>query len=118
MVAKEEKNLSKSFDSNLDENEEVKFGPTIECISKAFSSILLEIILENNENEQKSELRSQQKNSEFYTVKIPSISINSYIDRIIKYTNIEENSLIICLLYIDKLCESSNFLLSENNVHR
>jgi len=88
-----------------------------ETIIKSINSILEEIIKENMDSS-KTKIREQQKSSTFFAKKIPSISIISYMERIIKYTKLEEASLIVMLIYIDKLCEMNNFLLTENNIHR
>jgi len=91
---------------------------TYDVIVIAMSSILNEIIEENTENETKSEIIKEQKFSPFFTQNAPSILIKAYIERIVKYTKIEENTLIISLIFIDKLCENSHFILTSNNVHR
>ena len=88
-----------------------------ETIIKSINSILEEIIKENMDSS-KTKIREQQKSSTFFAKKIPSISVISYMERIIKYTKLEEASLIVMLIYIDKLCEMNNFLLTENNIHR
>ena len=43
-----------------------------------------------------------QKNNKFSTSNIPKISINDYLNRIETYSEIEKNTLIIALIYIDK----------------
>lgn len=86
-------------------------------VVNSITAILSEIINENNDHS-KNNLRDMQKNLSFFAKKIPSISVESYFERIIKYTKMEETTLVVVLMYIDKLCESSNFLLTENNIHR
>lgn len=54
----------------------------------------------------------------FVCKKAPSISIEAYLERICKYTQIEESTLVLCLIYIDRFCDISKFSLSENNIHR
>lgn len=92
-------------------------GSKFEELIKSINSILAEIINENMDSS-KAQLKEAQKSSSFYSKKIPSISILSYLERIIKYTKMEEASLIVMLIYIDKLCESNSFLLTENTIHR
>ena len=41
----------------------------------------------------------------------------NYIKRIVKYSNCEENTLILSLIYLDKIC-LKNIKLSYNNIHR
>jgi hypothetical protein len=86
-------------------------------IVKSITAILTEIINENMDKS-KAKLRESQKNSSFFSKKIPSIAIQNYFERILKYSKMEEGTLIVVLIYIDKLCESYNFLLTENNIHR
>ncbi len=38
--------------------------------------------------------------------------------RIQTYSNIEESTLIICLIFIDKLCHTANVTLTYYNIHR
>ena len=54
----------------------------------------------------------------FSAKKRPTISIKAYLDRIIKYSKIEESTLIIILIYIDRLCENNELKLNEYNIHR
>ena len=54
----------------------------------------------------------------FTSKKPPSISIQSYFERIIKYSKIEESTLIVTLIYIDRLCDFSQLVLTEFNIHR
>ena len=65
-----------------------------------------------------AKIRESQKSNSFYAKKIPSIPVISYIERILKYSKMEEATLIVMLIYIDRLCENNNFLLTENNIHR
>lgn len=88
-----------------------------ENIVKSITAILSEIINENMDKS-KTKLRETQKNTCFFSKKIPSIAIHNYFDRILKYSKMEEGTLVVVLIYIDKLCESYNFLLTENNIHR
>ena len=83
----------------------------------SITSILSEIINENMDSS-KNQLREAQKNLSFFSKRIPSITIQNYFERILKYSKMEETTLVIVLMYIDKLCESNNFLLTDNNIHR
>jgi hypothetical protein len=53
----------------------------------------------------------------FENDEIPTISIQKYIERIIKYTNCEENTLILSLIYLDKIC-LKNINLTVYNLHK
>ena len=54
----------------------------------------------------------------FSSKKPPKITINKYFKRIMKYSKPEPSTLIISLIYIDKLCENANFVLNSHNIHR
>lgn len=88
-----------------------------DLLIKSITTIINEIIKENSEPS-KARLREEQKNSPFFSKKIPSISIQSYIERLMKYTKIEEPTLVVMLMYLDRLCEVTGFLLTENTIHR
>ena len=84
---------------------------------KSITTIIIEIINENSEPS-KAMLREEQKDSPFFSKKIPSISIQSYIERLMKYTKMEQSTLILMLMYLDRLCEKTSFLLTHNTIHR
>ncbi len=54
----------------------------------------------------------------FTAPSIPKISIYDYLMRIQKYSNIEKNTLIVSLVYIDRFCELNNLTLTYFNIHR
>ena len=56
-------------------------------------------------------------NSSFNCTIIPQISIYDYLNRIVKYTNIEQSTLISALIYIDRICQRG-YLINEHNIHK
>ena len=54
----------------------------------------------------------------FYSMKKPSISIKDYLTRIQKYTNLEDNTLILSLIYIDRLLNTTEIELNNYDVHK
>jgi hypothetical protein len=58
------------------------------------------------------------KKSPFCSKRIPIISITEYLQRFKKYTNIENSTLIIGLIYLDTICSRKNIILQENCIHR
>mmetsp|Transcript_15003 Transcript_15003/g.30901 ORF Transcript_15003/g.30901 Transcript_15003/m.30901 type:complete len:284 (-) Transcript_15003:465-1316(-) len=54
----------------------------------------------------------------FHALKPPSISVLSYLQRIHKYASCSTECFILALIYIDRLIQRNNFLLTELNVHR
>jgi hypothetical protein len=91
----------------------------------SISKLLQEIINENKDT-QKKKLEQQgnyltyidKNKSVFNSKKIPGISIQAYLERIVKYSKLEESTLIVALIYIDRLCDSNGLMLSDMNIHR
>ena len=54
----------------------------------------------------------------FSSTSIPKISIYDYLIRIQTYTYLEKSTLILSLIFIDKLCELAEITLTNYNIHR
>lgn len=65
----------------------------------------------------KTQLKSQKKNK-FTSKTLPKISLSDYLNRIWKYSKIDESTLILSLIYIDRLCAKTKLALTDFNVHR
>lgn len=101
-------------------------------VIKGITLILNEIIEENFNQEKKKQSQDKkgsirnskvdmpvvEKANSFSVKKIPGIAIDAYIERILKYSNIDESTLTIALIYIDRLCEITKIQMSMNNIHR
>jgi len=89
---------------------------------KAISLIFTEIIKENKEILAKSKNKSQELKHIAYfnssTGSRPYITIESYLHRIVKHTRIEESTLIISLILLDRICEVNKIYLTDLNIHR
>ena len=82
-------------------------------------SYTLDTILENNKKKEKyKEIVRKQSKIPFSANLIPNISIEDYLLRIQTYSNIEESTFIISLIFIDKLCHTANVTLTHYNIHR
>lgn len=57
------------------------------------------------------------KNEVLFSRKIPKLSIEKFLVRIVKYTEIENMTLLLAFNYIQKLIEKENFILCINNVY-
>ncbi len=96
------------------------------------AQIINEIIEENEAKEEltlkhsKSNITSElddfddetETSNVFSGKKTPSISIQHYLERILKYTSLEDSTLILSLIYIDRICEIDGFKLNKLNIHR
>jgi len=56
--------------------------------------------------------------TKFHALKAPGIGIHQYLERIHKYASCSNECFILALIYIDRLIQRNNFLLTELNVHR
>ncbi len=82
-------------------------------------SLTLETILEDNKSKPNyKEIVKKQSNMVFSSSKVPQISIEDYLKRIQTYSNMERNTLITSLIFIDRLCKISNLTLTYYNIHR
>lgn len=87
----------------------------VEDIINYISTNLLSIIQNNKRMKKKP---SKDINEPLYSKLIPALSLEKYLIRIIKYTEVENNILIVAYLYIIKLIKKENFILSINNIYR
>eukprot|EP00529_Nitzschia_sp_RCC80_P018949 CAMPEP_0113481630 /NCGR_PEP_ID=MMETSP0014_2-20120614/22507_1 /TAXON_ID=2857 /ORGANISM="Nitzschia sp." /LENGTH=502 /DNA_ID=CAMNT_0000375131 /DNA_START=732 /DNA_END=2240 /DNA_ORIENTATION=- /assembly_acc=CAM_ASM_000159 len=56
--------------------------------------------------------------TKFHALKAPGICVEQYLERIHKYACCSNECFILALIYIDRLIQRNNFLLTELNVHR
>ena len=87
------------------------------------ADILQEIVNENSNQEPydpNAQIDEETKNllCQYNNKTKPQVTIQRYLSRIVKYANPEPSSIIMCLIYIDKLCECTNIQLTYLNVHR
>ena len=84
-------------------------------------SLILNLELMIEENKKLNNYRKiikLQKKLIFSSLKYPKIPLSNYIKRIKKYTEMDESTFIIALIYIDRICEISNLILTPFNIHR
>jgi hypothetical protein len=82
----------------------------IEKISDLLSDIC-------QENKKESNLFSNPLKC-FYTRNIPLISIKDYLEHIYKYTKINSSTIVLILIYIDRICNIHKGKLSYYNIHK
>ena len=99
-----------------DMNEEKNIN-NLELI-KVISDILSTIIEENEKLPNIKQILLNQKKMCFNEKAIPDILIYDYLKRIQEYTFIERNTLILSLIYIDRLCTLGQITLTYYNIHR
>ena len=96
---------SKSIEDIINKEDIINF------ISSTFYSII-----SNNKKLKKKQSRGP--NEPLYSKNIPVLSLNKFLVRIMKYTECENNTLIVAYLYIMKLIEKESFVLGINNAYR
>ena len=96
-----------SFNSNITND-------NVEKIMIEKISILLSDICDENAKLYKTE--NNQYIKPFLSKNIPQISINDYIERLYKYNKINTSTIILILIYIDRIC--NKFKLTYFNIHK
>lgn len=56
--------------------------------------------------------------TKFHALKAPGIRVEAYLERVQKYSSCSNECFILALIYIDRLIERNNFLMTALNVHR
>ena len=82
-----------------------------------FAQILLHILSENKKSNDYVKKINLNQDGHFTFKMRPSISLFEYLQRILKYIKIELSTLIIAMIYIDRICKEKVFL-NEYNIHR
>lgn len=81
------------------------------------NNILCTAVEINNQHQQNQHL-DPQINCPFHSSFIPKLTIEEYLQRILKYTEIEVSTLIIACIYINLYCKTKNCLLTSSNVYK
>ena len=105
------------------QNSQKDMNQASSSVVNVVSDILDEIVSENTTQEPfdaSIPIDEETKSliSQFNSKKPPQITINKYLMRILKYCMSEPSTMILCLIYIDKICENSNMQLTYLNIHR
>ena len=95
---------------NTINKEEQIITSTIEIISELF----INICEENKEKKCNKNFLIKSFTNNF----IPSISIKDYLLRLSKHSKVNESTIILILIYIDRICNLNNFVLNYYNIHK
>ena len=113
--------ISSNFQSPLNtkssKNKICKFNIANNHPELIFAKILLHILSENKKSKDYHKKINSNLDGHFTFKMKPSISLLDYLRRIIKYLKIEYSTLIIAMIYIDRICKEKVFL-NEYNIHR
>ena len=119
--------LSSDYQSPISSNNKLSTKTTFPPLSKPitqpknpiviFVQILLHILSENKKLSNYYQKIELNKDGHFTFKMRPGISLFDFLQRIIKYVKIEFSTLIIAMIYIDRICKEKVFL-NEYNIHR
>ena len=115
----EKDEIEEKLDSNNNKKEEDNpFHIKNYNLIKSISQTLLQILENNKKMSNYKKVIHKQIKSPFSSNIIPKISLEAYLLRIQAYSNMEKSTLIIGLIFIDKLCNISDIVLTYYNIHR
>ena len=104
-----------SFENNLKIREKIfSFEKRISRKTTIIANLLKDICEEGKTNTEEKLILIKP----FISKKIPQISINDYIERLLKYSKVSEEIFILVLIYIDRLNKIYNINLNYNNIHK
>ena len=107
------KSLSKSGGLFSEQNSLSKTDKMLINTIEIFSELLTDICEESKKCSSKSIYIKS-----FMTKSIPSISLKNYMLRLFRYTKMNESTIIIILIYIDKICNMNNKKISYYNIFK
>lgn len=108
----EYKNLKKE---DISEKNQAKESEVIQLIN----NIILEIIEDNQKELKESKVQSLPK-TVFFMKNLPNIKFLDYLRRINKYLKPQSSTLIIALIYVDRICseKTNKLVLIDNNIFK
>jgi len=80
--------------------------------------ILIDLVNENGRKKNYKEKLQLQKRNIFTSHDIPKITLSKYLERMKKYMKLEDNSIILGLIYLDRFCKKTKIILTVYNTHR
>ena len=105
-------NQNQNTIKSIDIIQDTQINETISSISQ-----ILTKISEAN-NSLPAQIEFKKEFPELFSERIPKISLYDYISRIQKNSLYEKSTMILSLIYIDRLCDLNNFNLTFYNIHK
>jgi len=112
-----EKDSNSLISEKIEEENEVDEVNIDMKLLTSMSNTLIKVLEETNKNSDIKQIIRNQKKMPFSSNTVPQISILDYLKRIQTYGGMENSTLILSLIYIDRLCEN-NITLTKYNIHR
>ena len=107
-IVSRETEVNSSYESQTSKETDLK-----NHIINSISLSLKDIIKEN-----KKTISNNVNKDIFYLSFIPPISLEIYIKRLVKYSNMDISTLINSIIYIDYFCDKNKYYLTPNNIFR
>ena len=107
-IVSRETEVNSSYESQTSKETDLK-----NHIINSISLSLKDIIKEN-----KKTISNNINKDIFYLSFIPPISLEDYIKRLVKYSNMDISTLINSIIYIDYFCDKNKYYLTLNNIFR
>lgn len=105
--------------STLLDASQLNITESVDRIIVLVAMSIKEIIEINKNSKQKKHFDAENvETSPFYSKRIPNITLEAYLQRIVKYTKMEASSLILTSIYIDRFCEKYEYFLTLNTAYR
>jgi hypothetical protein len=112
-----EKDSNSEISEKNEENEEEEEIKIDIKLLTSIANTLIKVLEESNKDNEIKQIIRNQKKMPFSSNTAPQISIFDYLKRIQTYGGMENSTLILSLIYIDRLCEK-NITLTKFNIHR
>ena len=103
---------SSLFDKSLNDYECEGLTNKINDLTTVISQLFREIICDSLSKESSAEVDC------FNAKKVPAMGLEDYMKRIVKYSQLHASTLILAVVYIDRICDLKKYNLSFNNIHR
>ena len=110
--------VSSTGTSKTQETENKIDSPKGNPLLTSISITLMDVISNNHLKEHYKHKLKLQSKQHFTSKKVPKISFGDYITRALNYTKINDSTLVIALIYMDRFCKNKKILLTEFNLHR
>jgi len=112
-----EKDSNSEISEKNEENEEEEEIKIDIKLLTSIANTLIKVLEESNKDNEIKQIIRNQKKMPFSSNTAPQISLLDYLKRIQTYGGMENSTLILSLIYIDRLCEN-NITLTKFNIHR
>jgi len=109
---------SKNYSNTKEDSDISEKNLTIFPFIKNISEILLKLTIQDYSSENENFLKENKKLLKIFDLKkIPNITLEEYIVRIMNYSECEINTIICSLIYIDRLCVKG-IKITQTNIYK